>query len=194
MEQYLSILKLINLNLSLLASLLFFLGLILSHWVVRQNLRLFLFYPLWMWKLIKRHLSPDDPYLKVFFFIFSLNSISLLFNVLSGLLFILPFIFAILLGVNVGVIMFKETGKLDFFAIFLNPVSLFELPATWISLSTGIKIGMVLYPDFIFSAAWEALCKELSVYTYVIIPLLAISGLIETTMIKILARKRDEFF
>ncbi|MDL1972323.1 MAG: stage II sporulation protein M [Deltaproteobacteria bacterium] len=191
MQPYINILRLIDLNLCLLASFLFCLGLILSPWVVRRNVRFFLFYPLWIWGLIKRHLKPEDPYLKIFFFIFSLNSISLLFNVLSGLFFVLPFIFAILLGMNVGIVLFKEIGKLDFLAIFLNPVSLFELPAAWISISVGIKIGILLYPDFALSAIGEVLSKEMPVYIYVIIPLLIISGLIETTMIKVLARKLE---
>jgi len=185
-QPYINILRLIDLKLCLLASLLFCLGLILSPWIVRRNVRFFLFYPLWIWGLIKRHLKPEDPYLKIFFFIFSLNSISLLFNVLSGLFFVLPFIFAILLGMNVGIVLFKEIGKLDFLAIFLNPVSLFELPAAWISISVGIKIGILLYPDFTLSAIGEVLSKEIPVYIYVIIPLLIISGLIETTMIKVL--------
>lgn len=191
MQPYINILRLIDLKLCLLASFLFCLGLILSPWIVRRNVRFFLFYPLWIWGLIKRHLKPEDPYLKIFFFIFSLNSISLLFNVLSGLFFVLPFIFAILLGMNVGITLFKEIGKLDFLAIFLNPVSLFELPAAWISISVGIKIGILLYPDFTLSAIGEVLSKEIPVYIYVIIPLLIISGLIETTMIKVLARKLE---
>ena len=191
MQPYINILRLIDLNLCLLASFLFCLGLILSPWIVRRNVRFFLFYPLWIWGLIKRRLNPEDPYLKIFFFIFSLNSISLLFNVLSGLFFVLPFIFAILLGMNVGIVLFKEIGKLDFLAIFLNPVSLFELPAAWISISVGIKIGILLYPDFALSAIGEVLSKEIPVYIYVIIPLLIISGLIETTMIKVLARKLE---
>jgi len=185
-QPYINILRLIDLKLCLLASFLFCLGLILSPWIVSRNVRFFLFYPLWIWGLIKRHLKPEDPYLKIFFFIFSLNSISLLSNVLSGLFFVLPFIFAILLGMNVGIILFKEIGKLDFLAIFLNPVSLFELPAAWISISVGIKIGILLYPDFTLSAIGEVLSKEIPVYIYVIIPLLIISGLIETTMIKVL--------
>lgn len=191
MQPYINILRLIDLKLCLLAFFLFCLGLILSLWVVRRNVRFFLFYPLWIWGLIKRHLNPEDPYLKIFFFIFSLNSISLLFNVLSGLFFVLPFIFAILLGMNVGIVLVKEIGKLDFLAIFLNPVSLFELPAAWISISVGIKIGILLYPDFALSAIGEVLSKEIPVYIYVIIPLLIISGLIETTMIKVLARKLE---
>ena len=191
MQPYINILRLIDLKLCLLASFLFCLGLILSPWIVRRNVRFFLFYPLWIWGLIKRHLKPEDPYLKIFFFIFSLNSISLLFNVLSGLFFVLPFIFAILLGMNVGIVLFKEIEKLDFLAIFLNPVSLFELPAAWISISVGIKIGILLYPDFALSAIGEVVSKEIPVYIYVIIPLLIISGLIETTMIKVLARKLE---
>lgn len=74
-------------------------------------------------------------------------------------------------------------------AIFLNPVSLLELPAVWISLSMGMKIGISLYTDFVFSHAVDLFWKELPVYIFVVIPLLAISGIIEVTIIKVTLKK-----
>ena len=74
-------------------------------------------------------------------------------------------------------------------AIFLNPVSLLELPAAWISLSIGMEIGISLYPDFVFSHAVDLFWKGLPVYIFVVIPLLVISGIIEVTMIKVILKK-----
>lgn len=76
-------------------------------------------------------------------------------------------------------------------AIFLNPVSLLELPAAWISLSMGMEIGISLYTDFAFRHAVDLFWKELPVYIFVVIPLLAISGIIEVTMIKVILKKAE---
>ena len=184
MQHYSDILRIIDIKLTALSCVLFCLGLFLSVWIVKKKLRIFLFFPLWIWGLVKRYLSPNDHFLKIFLFIFSLNSISLFANLVSGFLLGLPLIFAILLGINIGIIILTETGRLDYIAIFLNPVSLFELPAAWISLSMGIKISISLYPNFLFCSALQMFYKGLYVYFLVIIPLLIISGLIETSLIK----------
>ena len=183
---YFNILKFIELELFGLSCLLFCIGLILSYYIYKKQIKIFLFYPLWIWKLIKKYLKPESHFLKIFFMIFCLNSISLLGNLFSGFFIILPYIFAILLGINLGVILQKETGVLNFLTIFLNPVSFFELPAAWISLSLGMKIALSLYPKFIFSHAIEIFIKSFNVYFFVIIPLLIISGIIETILIKML--------
>ncbi|HIC92135.1 MAG TPA: hypothetical protein EYP21_08790 [Syntrophaceae bacterium] len=184
-QEYLNIVTLINLKLFLLSCFLFSVGVVLSPLVVKKNLKIFLFYPLWMWNLLKKYLNPQDHFLKLFLFIFLLNSGSLFCNLVSGFLMIFPFIFSVLLGMHVGIIMFKETGGWGLMAIFLNPVSLLELPAAWISLSMGMEIGISLYPDFVFSHVVDSFWEGLSVYIFVVIPLLAISGIIEVTMIKI---------
>ncbi|MCD6223855.1 MAG: stage II sporulation protein M [Deltaproteobacteria bacterium] len=177
MQDYVSILKTVDLRLFLLSAVLFCVGVVLSSLVVKKNLKVFLWYPLWIWNLVKKHLSSDDSLLKIFFTIFLLNSLSLFVNVISGFLIILPFIFAVLLGMNIGIIILKETGKLNLAVIFLNPVSLFEFPAAWISLSLGMKIGILSYSANVFLA-----------YIFIVIPLLIISGITETVMIKLLAK------
>lgn len=90
---------------------------------------------------------------------------------------------------NVGIIGLKEEGGRGLMAIFLNPVSFFELPAAWISVSIGMELGVSLYPDLIFSQAVALFWKILPVYIFVVIPLLVISGLVEITMIKIVLKK-----
>ncbi len=192
MLHYSDILRIIDIKLTALSCALFCLGLFLSLWVVKKKLRIFLFFPLWIWRLVKRYLSPNDHFLKIFLFIFFLNSISLFANLVSGFLLGLPLIFAILLGINIGIIILTETGRLDYIAIFLNPVSLFELPAAWISLSMGIKISISLYPNFVFWSALQMFYKGLYVYFLVIIPLLIISGLIEAALIKVFTK--NQFF
>jgi uncharacterized membrane protein SpoIIM required for sporulation len=177
MQDYVSILKTVDLRLFLLSAVLFCVGVVLSSLVVKKNLKVFLWYPLWIWNLVKKHLSSDDSFLKIFFTIFLSNSLSLFVNVISGFLIILPFILAVLLGMNIGIIILEQTKRLNFIVLFLNPVSVFEFPAAWISLSLGMKIGILSYSANIFWA-----------YTFIVIPLLIISGITETVMIKLLAK------
>ncbi|MEA1994862.1 MAG: stage II sporulation protein M [Campylobacterota bacterium] len=179
MQDYLSILKTVDMGLFLLSAVLFCVGIVLSSLVVKKNLRVFLWYPLWIWNIIKKHLSLNASFLKMFFTIFLLNSLSLFVNVISGFLIILPFVFAILLGMNIGIIILEQTKKLNLIVLFLNPVSVFEFPAAWISLSLGMKIGISSHST-----------DMLSVYIFVVIPLLIVSGIIETVMIKLLARQK----
>jgi len=189
MLHYSEVLRIIDLKLTILCGMLFCFGLLVSPWVFKKQLKIFLFFPLWIWRLVKKYLSPNDPFLKIFLFIFFFNSLSLFANLISGFLLGFPVIFAILLGINVGIIILTEIGKLDYIAIFLNPVSLFELPAAWISLSMGIKISISLYPNFLFCSSFQMFYKGLYVYFLVIIPLLIISGLIETSLIKAFTKK-----
>jgi uncharacterized membrane protein SpoIIM required for sporulation len=80
---------------------------------------------------------------------------------------------------NIGIIILKQTKKLNLIVLFLNPVSVFEFPAAWISLSLGMKIGISSYS-----------ADMLSVYVFVVIPLLIVSGIIETVMIKLMVRQK----
>lgn len=74
-------------------------------------------------------------------------------------------------------------------AIFLNPVSLLELPAAWVSISIGMELGVSLYPNLVFSQAVDLFRERLPVYIFLVIPLLVISGLIEITIIKVILKK-----
>ncbi len=183
-HEYYGVLKMIDLRLFVLSGLLFLIGVIVSPWVVKNNVRVLPRYPMWIWKLIQTYFNPQDHSLKLFLFIFFLNSTSLLCNVLSGFLIVAPILFALFLGMHVGIIVFKETGRWGLSTIFLNPVSVFELPAAWISLSAGMEIGISFYGDFMVSHVLDASWKGLQVYGFVVIPLLVISGLIEITIIK----------
>lgn len=189
-HEYLGFLKMIDLRLFLLSGSLFVIGVVVSPWVVKNNIKILLRYPMWIWKLIKTYFNPQDHFLKLFLFIFFLNSTSLLCNVLSGFLIVAPILFALFLGMHVGIIVFKETGRWGLGTIFLNPVSIFELPAAWISLSTGMEIGISSYRDFMAFHVLDTFRIGLQVYGFVVIPLLVISGLIEITVIKMSLGKR----
>lgn len=180
--------RLIDGVLFLLAAVLFFSGVFFAPIVVKKEVRLLLWYPLWIWGLIKRHIDVGAPFFRLWALIFSLNSFSLFCNLISGFSIILPSLFAFLLGIHIAIISLKEVGKLRLFFLILNPVSLFELPAAWMSLSLGMNLGKELYLSK-YTNVVHLFGRELTGYLLVVLPLLAIAGFIEVSLIKVLGRK-----
>ena len=180
--------RLIDGTLFLLAAVLFFLGVFFAPIVVKKEIRLLLWYPLRIWRLIKRHIDLDAPFLRLWALIFSFNSLSLFCNLVSGLSIILPPLFAFLLGAHIAIISLKEVGRLGVVPLILNPVSLFELPAAWISLSLGMSLGRELYLNR-YANVLYIFGQELMGYLLLVLPLLAIAGFIEVSLIKALGKK-----
>lgn len=180
---YARLLRLIDVALVLLAAGFFFLGIFCGPFVVEKDVRLLLRYPLWVWGLIKRHIDLGAPFFRLWLVIFCLNSLSLFCNVVSGFFIILPSVFSFLLGIHIAVIFLKEVGKLRLVFLILNPVSLFELPAAWMSLSFGMRLGRELYLSK-YSNALSLFERELMGYLFLVLPLLAIAGVIEVALIK----------
>jgi uncharacterized membrane protein SpoIIM required for sporulation len=170
-----------------LAAVLFFLGVLSAPIVVKKEIKPLLLYPLWMWGIIKRHIDLGAPFLKLWALIFSLNSVSLFCNLVSGLFIILPPLFSFLLGIHIAIISLKELGKVRLVLLILNPVSLFELPAAWISLSLGMSLGRELYLSK-YTNVLSLFGQELMGYLFLVLPLLAIAGFIEVSLIKALGR------
>ncbi|MFB0505300.1 MAG: stage II sporulation protein M [Thermodesulfobacteriota bacterium] len=186
---YANIWRLIDGFLFLLAAVLFFAGVFFAPIVVRKEVGLLLWYPLWIWGLIKRHIDLGAPFFRLWALIFSLNSFSLFCNLVSGFFIILPPLFAFLLGIHIAIISLKEIGKLRLVFLILNPVSLFELPAAWISLSLGMRFGRDLYLSK-YTNVLSLFERNLMGYFLVVLPLLAIAGFIEVSLIKALGKGR----
>jgi hypothetical protein len=160
----------------LLAAVLFFLGVLAAPIVVRKEIKPLLWYPLWMWGLIKRHIDLGAPFLKLWALIFSLNSVSLFCNLVSGLFIILPPLFSFLLGIHIAIISLKELRKVRLVLLILNPVSLFELPA-------GRELYLSTYTNVL-----SLFGREFMGYLFLVLPLLIIAGFIEVSLIKALGR------
>jgi uncharacterized membrane protein SpoIIM required for sporulation len=180
--------RLIDGELFMLAAALFFAGIFFAPIVVRKNVKLLLWYPLWVWRKLKGHVDPGTPFLRLWALIFSLNSLSLFCNLVAGFFIILPFLFALLLGIHIGVLVLKEMGSLKLILLILNPVSLFELPAAWISLALGMRFGVDLYLVN-FTKMLYLFEQTLMGYFLVVLPLLAIAGFIEVSLIKALGKR-----
>jgi uncharacterized membrane protein SpoIIM required for sporulation len=184
---YANVWRLIDGVLFLLAAALFFLGVLSASLVIKKEVRLLLRYPLWIWGLIKRHIDLDAPFFRLWTLIFSLNSFSLFCNVVSGFSIILPPLFAFLLGIHIAIISLKEMGKLRLVFLILNPVSVFELPAAWFSLSLGMGFGRDLYLSK-YTNVLYLFERNLMGYLFLVLPLLAIAGFIEVSLIKTLGK------
>ncbi len=185
LSTYRDLLALIDGTLFLLAAALFFLGIFCAPIIVRKQIRPLLWYPLWIWRVIQRHMDPNVPFLRLWALIFSLNSISLFCNLVSGLFIIFPPFFAFLLGLHIAVICLKEVGNLRLFSLILNPVSLLELPAAWISLSLGMSLGRELYLRG-YTNVFSLFRSEFMGYLFLVLPLLAVAALVEVSLIKAL--------
>lgn len=180
---YENLLSTLTLSKMILSSALFLFGFFSSPLVVRYEIQILMKYPMWILKMMKNHFSLEWSFLKTGAVIFSLNSFSLLLNILSGFGVVLPSLFAVFLGINVGVIVYVTSGWKGTFSSFVNPVALLEFAAAWISLSVGFEIGKsILASRF----SLDQLYVSISIYIFVILPLLFIACIIETVSIKIM--------
>jgi len=182
-----NLLSFISLELFLLSAALFILGLFMSIVVVKNDIRFFCWYPEMIWSWLKKVLQKNPGYFKLFLLIFTLNSTSLLFNLISGFGILLPIIFGILIGMNVGIIAFKDGGIKAMISMFVAPNALFELPAAWLSISLGIRLGLEMIArdanvGLIFSEC-------LLIYLRLVIPFLFIAALLESVFIYITLKK-----
>ena len=71
--------------------------------------------------------------------------------------------------------------------LILNPVSLFELPAAWISLSLGMDLGKELYLSK-YANVLHLFGREVMGYLLLVLPMLAVAGFIEVSLIKVLGK------
>jgi len=169
------------------SALLFIVGTAVSYPVASRELRFLTWYPLWIWKKVRDLLSPEDPWLKLFVFLFVFNSVSLLANLLSGFLIVGPPVFAFLLGMNLGVISVEEAGAAGIpLMILLNPVAWIELPAAFVSLAAGMQLATSIFEEGFITGV--SIFPELfETYLFVVLPLLLVAALLESTLIRFLS-------
>lgn len=127
-------------------------------------------------------------WLELFLFIF-LNNLkaSLMGLVLGIFLGIFPILFAIANGYLIGfvsLISIKEEGIITLWKLF--PHGIFELPAVFISLGLGIKLGTFIFKKKKLKTFREYATKSLNLFLLIIIPLLLIAAIIETSLVFLL--------
>jgi uncharacterized membrane protein SpoIIM required for sporulation len=181
--------KILNMQILIFSVLLFFIGYAFAPTAYFKRIKWITAYPFFIIKLMDRYFKKDWHPLKIFCVIFFLNSFSLFVNLLSGWVAVLPCIFIIYLGMNIGVIMYHTLEGRYYYMSLLNPVSLLELPAAWISITMAIQFSLSKYFDVSFIDRISFLNYVL-LFLKTVIPLLFLAGVIETALI-VIGRNKD---
>lgn len=106
-------------------------------------------------------------------------------GVLLGVIFgVIPVAFAITNGYLLGFVVsiaVRNEGVLSLWRIF--PHGIFEIPAVFISLALGVRLGLYLFFRNKKTSFRENLMNSLRVFVFIVIPLLIIGAVIETVFI-----------
>jgi stage II sporulation protein M len=123
-------------------------------------------------------------FFEMFFFIFLNNVKSSLIGMISGIVFGIPsLLVTIVNGYFLGFIAMLSVNSEGIFVLWrLFPHGIFELPAVFISLGLGIKIGFSFFQKKKESMK-KILLKSLKVFAFVVLPLLFIAAIIESILI-----------
>ena len=175
--------SMLNVQLILLSAILFVIGLLLADTVLEREIRWLIAYPLWMYSRLESLLSRFSSWWLLFLFILTFNAVNLFLGFVSGFLVFLPILLAVWTGLNVGIVTRKSAPTGGFWLLFLNPVAVFELPASWISFSLGIELGMTFLQKRDFSVLGPLFHDRLTVFFWLVIPLLVIAALIESALL-----------
>lgn len=139
-------------------------------------------------KVIKELLEKTEgmDFSQLLAFILYNNLKTSLLGMLLGLLFgIFPIIVSVINGYLLGFVfnsVYNVNGIKEFWRIL--PHGIFELPAFFLSLGLGLKLGYVLFfKNKEFKHNFK-MC--LQIFVYIILPLLLVAGLIETSLIFLL--------
>jgi hypothetical protein len=190
-EQFISSLKLINLQVFLFSALVFMVGYALAPTVHYKNIKWLTAYPLWMEKVLEKLLGKKWNSILMFLFIFILNLLSLFIDLLSGLVLFVPLIMALWMGLNIGIITYNMLNGRFFYSALFNPVSMFELPAAFIALSLAFQLNLASLGSTLIPIEKISFSLYFNAFLSLVVPLLALSGIIETFALHI-SKKFDD--
>ncbi len=118
-------------------------------------------------------------------FIFSNNIKISILSILLGIIFgVIPVLFALSNGYMLGFVLLlsiKSEGILSLWRIF--PHGIFELPAVFISLGLGLRLGTHLFFAKKKTNFKEIFYNSIKVFFFVILPLMIIAAIIESLLI-----------
>ncbi len=174
---------LLRLTIFLASALFFFIGYGLAPVVYHKNIRWLLAYPMWMAEKIEKWSKQSWHPGIIFLFIFSMNLISLSVDFFSGLIPLLPVVFAVWTGLNVGLVSFHTLEGNFFYASLFNPVSLFELPAVFSAFTLAFQFNTRFFPEWKIVTV-PSLEVYMQAFLTIVLPLLLIGGIVETALIK----------
>ncbi len=182
-----SFFELVSFGYFFLSATLFLMGIYLAPTIVEKDIRLLLWYPRKMRRLMEKIMARKLPAVLIFLLIFTLNNFSLFSSFLSGFLVIGPLVSAFLTGMNVAIVSYEMMGWQGVWQILVNPVAWLEFPAAWMSFAMGMKVGLAT-----LSGGWTGGVTEfellLPYYLKLVVLLLFIAGILETALIRIMER------
>lgn len=118
-------------------------------------------------------------------FIFFNNLRAALFGMLGGIFFgIFPFFNAMTNGIVLGFVLQKvgeKAGILEFWRVL--PHGIFELPAIFISLGLGVRIGMFIFSKNLRKSFVFEVKNGFQAFLFIILPLLMAAAIIEVVLI-----------
>lgn len=118
-------------------------------------------------------------------FIFLNNFQSSLFSLFLGIfLGIFPVLVTIMNGYLLGFVVFLSVSEGGFLVLWrLFPHGIFELPAIFISLGLGLRLGTLIFKTKKFKSFRDHLGDSTRVFVLVVIPLLVLAAIIEGALI-----------
>ena len=134
-------------------------------------------------ELLKKTADMSQPELTRFIFFNNLQSsfMGMLFGIVLG---IFPVLTMLANGYLLGFIAEKTVGKEGIFILWrLFPHGIFELPALFISLGLGLKLGTFVFKKNKLKVLSTYLLKSIKVFFFIVIPLLIIAAIIEAALI-----------
>ncbi len=143
-------------------------------------------YLMFLDKLLEGLLSKAESYtgVRLFFFIFFHNAQSALSGLLFGILLgIPPVLIALFNGLILGYVVNKVGSAVGFYELWrLLPHGIFELPAVFIALGLGMRLGIaVIRPGK--EGFFQQLRASIVLFMILILPLLLVAAAIESILI-----------
>ncbi len=180
---YIKIWNLIDWTLFIYSAIIFLAGIVTAPWVIKLNVKFLIKYPTWVYQTLLKYIQYERGAFALFILIFSLNTLSLFLDLVVGWGIFLPFVFAYLTGLNIAIISYNLGGSTGILAIFFNPVALIELPAAWLALSAGMKLGISIINNGSLAPASVFFKQGIDLFVFFVIPLLLIAAILESTLI-----------
>jgi stage II sporulation protein M len=123
--------------------------------------------------------------LELAIFIFLNNSKVALMGLFLGVIFGIPSVLSMMFnGITIGYVLKKvldAAGIVEFWKLF--PHGIFELPAIFIAMGLGLKLGMFVFDENRKLGFQEKTKLSFMVYVFIILPLLVVASIIESLLI-----------
>ena len=181
-QSFLEVFKVINAQIFIISILLFFVGYAIAPTAYFKKIKWLTAYPFFIIKLMDAFFEKKHHPLKIFFIIFFLNTVSLFFNLISAWGVVLPYLFIVYMGINIGVVMYHSLEGKFYYVSLLNPVALIELPAAWLSITMAIQFSLQNFMKISFLPT-ISFTHYIDYFLFTIIPMLFFAGILETILI-----------